>query len=877
LEDLKKHKIFFKYLKRILLFFLILFSLIIGAAFVIGNFYEDKVKDFLVSEIDKLIVSEVQVEKIELTLIRKFPYASLRFKNVVMKDAIDKGIKGNLLKAKNIYFKFSIFDLFKDTYSIKKIEINDADLKLLVYENGSDNFHILKPEPDSLNKSFSFDLQKIYLENSKINYTNFASEQEYQFVARNAYSKGKFSKEKYSLAVYGKFFIDYIKSENYTILHKKNADVDLILSVDNIQNNYKIQKGSLSIDKLNFDVNGAISKKDNLTYLDLLIKGVDLDLHNFIKELPEKEQQYFEDYKTDGNFYFSTNIQGNFGGSKIPKIKANFGINNGNFLKRNSSTAIENLVFTAEYSNGKLQKNKSSYIRINNISGKLKSGNISGNLLINNFENPEIELTAKADIDLSDFLLFFEIDTITSLTGKIILNGAFKTKLHKGKGFTVKDFIDSKTSGKIILTDANFKIKDDPNNYKNFNGSFAFSNNDIIVKKLSGEISNSDFIMKGYFRNMLSFIFLPDENLQIDAKIVAKNIDLNELLQVSNKSDTIYKLEFSENLDLKLNFNIEKLNFRRFDATKVAGKLRLKNKKMFVHKISFSSMDGNTTAQGIIDGSQKDKLIISCDGKISDVDVEKFFYQFENFGQDNITDKHLKGVFCADIQFSGTWSSSLICDLNSIASEADIIIKNGELNNYTPMYELSKFLKVDDLSKILFSTLKNKILIKNKMVIIPKMEIESNVINILGSGTHSFDNKINYHLQILMSELLANKAKMAKKENKEFSIIEDDGLGKTKIFILITGTAYEPIFKYDRKEVAKKIVTDLVKEKLNLKKILNEEFGLFKSDTSFVQKKKSGKAIKKEKEKQQIKTQEEGKFIIEWDEDDDDDDKKEEL
>ncbi|PCH93873.1 MAG: hypothetical protein COB85_06295, partial [Bacteroidetes bacterium] len=155
-----------------------------------------------------------------------------------------------------------------------------------------------------------------------------------------------------------------------------------------------------------------------------------------------------------------------------------------------------------------------------------------------------------------------------------------------------------------------------------------------------------------------------------------------------------------------------------------------------------------------------------------------------------------------------------------------------------------------------FSTLHNEIEIKNGKIYIPRMDIESTALNVIASGIHGFDNTIDYKIRVYLPELLAKKSKR-KKRNNEFGIIEDDGLGMW-LFLSMTGTADNPIIKYDRKEAIKKIGEDLKEEKRTLKKILNEEFGWFKKDTTLI--KEETEAEKKEKFNDDY-------FIIEWDED----------
>ena len=60
------------------------------------------------------------------------------------------------------------------------------------------------------------------------------------------------------------------------------------------------------------------------------------------------------------------------------------------------------------------------------------------------------------------------------------------------------------------------------------------------------------------------------------------------------------------------------------------------------------------------------------------------------------------------------------------------------------------------------------------------MEIKSSAMELVASGTHSFNNDIDYRLQLLLSQVTGKKVK---EMNTEFGRIEDDGLGRTKIFL----------------------------------------------------------------------------------------------
>jgi hypothetical protein len=103
-----------------------------------------------------------------------------------------------------------------------------------------------------------------------------------------------------------------------------------------------------------------------------------------------------------------------------------------------------------------------------------------------------------------------------------------------------------------------------------------------------------------------------------------------------------------------------------------------------------------------------------------------------------------------------------------------------------------------------------------------------------------------------LSEVLARKGKKDRQE--EFGPVIDDGLGKTRLFILMTGTADDPKFMYDKASLKEKLSKDLQQEKEEIKKVLKDEFG-------FGKKKKQGSEPEMEQPSKK------DKFIIEWEDD----------
>ena len=137
---------------------------------------------------------------------------------------------------------------------------------------------------------------------------------------------------------------------------------------------------------------------------------------------------------------------------------------------------------------------------------------------------------------------------------------------------------------------------------------------------------------------------------------------------------------------------------------------------------------------------------------------------------------------------------------------------------------------MDELKDIQFKTLRNQLSIQDCTLTIPKFEIQSSALNLSVEGRHKFNNTLDYHFVILLNEILGNKVK--KPKSNEFGYIEDDGLGRTKLFMKLYGTTEHPEFGYDTEELKMHLKTEVDQEKKTIKQLLKDEFGFFKKDTT---------------------------------------------
>ncbi len=818
-----------------------------------------EVKNIFITEINKSLTAEIQIDDVQLSLVKDFPYASVRFTGVRIKEATKLPSKNYLLTAKTVSLQFNILDLLRKKYRVKNISLSDVEITPRVYADGGDNFHFWKQSSGNANENFNFELQRVQIRNLHLHYMNDASLTFIDTHIPGFDANGKFGNSKYTLDLAGRFLIHDFKSQGTSYISERDLNVWLLLEVDNSTGLYNIQKGALETGKLKLTTSGNFIYSDKQKQVNLDITATGSTLQEMMSLVPSRYTKNFDGYKFEGTGNIISKISGMFGGNYSPAVSVSLQLQKGSITERKSGISMRNVSAMVAYDVKKDGMNES--LTINNLKASLGDGFVSGSMVMQGFSSPSIQCNLNASLNLNELQQFLKYEQFTSMSGWFKLNAAFSGKITDIDHLASSDFLHSKFTGTGSIQQASLGLKNYELPIKGIQSVFSFNGNDLQLQQLSFQAGRSDFMLHGTLGNLLSWIFVKNETLSITGSLTSRRFDWDELSGAQKGSTSEYQFSLPGDIHISdLQIRSDNFTFGKFSAANITGEAQLRNKVLSVADIAMLTCQGKVTGQANINAQASNYALLQAKAHLERVNVKMLFTQFGNFGQNDLKDENLEGWVTSDVIFAGRMKNNLDIDLNSIKTHAEIRIENGRLVNYSPMQSLSTYLKVEDLTDIRFETLQNQIDIASQIIFIPSMEIKSSALNLQLLGTHTFNNELDYHFTIALADLVASKFKIRNKgydNQAEFGPVEDDGRGRTKVFVSLTGTVDDPIVKYDKKAMREKISIDLKAQKVELRQVLKKEF----------KRKQDSDTLNKLKDKSLLKTQEKGKFVIEWDDD----------
>ncbi|MFQ3575735.1 MAG: AsmA family protein, partial [Cytophagales bacterium] len=199
-----------KILKNILKWSLVILLISFLASLIFVYFYEEKIKQHVVSLLNEDLNTKIEVQKINLTIWKKFPNASLEFKNIVVKSS--NQVENNLLEAGSFFVSFNFIDIINNDIKIKKIFLENAKLNIEIDKKGIGNFDILRPKEnnDPGSSASIFEISKIQINNTIVNYVNRYKSQSLTFLIHKTEGTFHSKSEEVYVKLKGENFVNQI-------------------------------------------------------------------------------------------------------------------------------------------------------------------------------------------------------------------------------------------------------------------------------------------------------------------------------------------------------------------------------------------------------------------------------------------------------------------------------------------------------------------------------------------------------------------------------------------------------------------------------------------------------------------------------------------
>lgn len=762
-----------QFFKIITITSLILALTLVATAALLTSLFEKPLGERITREINKQLTTELAVQDFDLALIRTFPNVAANFKGVRLMDKLG----GALLEADEVSFRFGLLSLFGANIQLRSVVISKGVLNIEINRKGQANYDIFKdsPEEQEEDKPVVVSLEMARLRDIALNYSDKTSQQDISAIIQDATFSGEFSSNQFALQSQAQLTSHFLALDSLHYIVDKPISYDAVVDVNLEDGKYKLEKLLLKVADNAFKVDGIIESRKSGTYFDLFATSEQGSIEGVLALLPAEYSKGLADFSSKGDFDFNALVKGQYNNQQTPEIQAEFSLRDGQLSNPKMAEPLKDVRFKALFSNGKLRNNSSSVFNIQDFRAYFKRELIEMKLMVANFDEPQIDFYLDGAIPMGAVYGLLGNPKIAGGEGELEidelrLQGAYLDMLDPSRIARVQ------ASGTLEFDDAGISTPDEKLVVDR--GILRLDGNRLAVENLRLEGAGSDVVFNGVAYNLLPVFFADSLNsqkvaLEFEASLSASDLDIDRLMKFATltpeeqqapepvvdslRTGQIEQRErFTSFLKGSFTANFQNFNYHLIEGRNFDGKLDFNNNIMTIRG-RVETMGGNfeLDAATVFESQPSMKARLSA----NNINATEFFRQAENFGQEVLQDKHLKGRLDAKIAIYAFWDEQGHFLMDKLRVLASLNIKEGELLGFEMLESFSTFVNVKDLRHIRFQDMQNFLEVRNQRIYLPAMFIRSNALNLTISGEHSFDNDINYNVKVNAGQVLADRFK----------------------------------------------------------------------------------------------------------------------
>ena len=779
-----------KVLKIVFLFVVLIYLV----AYIYISVNQKKIIAQVTQEISEKIDGEVSIKNVDISFIRSFPRIAVHAENVSIKDSLYGIHKHSFLEAKDLYVNLNVFKLIRKLPALSGVRMISGSVFLYTDTSGYSNTYLLRGKKDPAGgpkkTTGNISLNNILLQDVRFTLQDEKREKFHDF---------KIKEVKVAIDDVGENVVLKVKADMRVNSLAFNLAKGTFLKAAGFNGNFKIMYGKvsqvLSFDKIKvslsqqpFTLSGTFDLGQKNPGFTLKVSTENAVYDNVKKLLPRRIDSSLSMVSIDKPVNAIATLYGPLRGGE-PFIQVEWKVKDAALLT--PFMDFEHASFTGNYKNevvaGLPRKDPNSVINVNDFKAEWKGLKInSGKIQILDLQKPQLSCDMQSAFPLTDLNELLQSGSLELTAGNAEVYLTYKGPIERNNN--TNSFLNGNIKfkdGKIVYVPRNVTMTE-------VNGLLSFKNSNVNIENIHCKVLGNDVTMNGIANNVLSLMSSEPNKVVIDYNIYSPVLNLAPftfLLQSRNRTVAKGKSKFIKaasqidelleksriNVDLKA----DRLLYQKLSAANVKANITVLQDRYLLNNVSMNLADGSMGINGQLVNLQNGRHQAAIHTDIQNVNVEKLFFAFDNFGQDGITDKNLEGKFTAnaDVQIDISTEGKVLP--SSSKGSIDFSLKKGALNNFEPLKKIQKSIfKKRDFENISFAELKNTLSINRGDITINRMEIQSSVFSFFVEGIFSpKGGNTDISVQVPLSNL---------KKRKEDYVPQNIGVDKkagTSIFL----------------------------------------------------------------------------------------------
>lgn len=758
-------------MKRFLKITATVVAVVLVVAIVTPLLLRGKIGDIVKREANAMLAARLDFEKLDISLLRNFPNASLNLKGLTLVGT-DRFEGDTIVAARRITVVVNLMSLVGDEgFEVRKIILASPALHAHKLADGAVNWDVMKPsEPavttaaeESAPSSFRLSVRDFRLTDAVIRYEDDSTGMELRTAPLSLRLSGDMSVESTQLdldLLAGG--VDFTQG-GVPLLHDAELALDAEIDADLAEKRFTFSRNTLRLNAIEMRLDGWVQQVGDALAMDVSAGCSEVRFKDLLSLIPAFYKHEFRSLAASGELSMELWARGQMHGAQLPAFELKTEVHNGSFQYSSLPKAVTDINIAAKVSNagGELDKTE---VEISEFGLKMAGNSLSATGYATNLmSDPTFRATLSGRVDLGAIREVYPLEKGIDLTGRIAASMKLSGRMSDVESGRYERI---SASGSLVVEQLGLHVQQLPEVFIR-RAAATISPQAMTLGEFGVTVGGSDLSATGQLTGYLGYLMRGE---QLAGRLYVKSdlLDLNEIRAAvpadaeAESADAEKPAEEAaaapaqaivvpKNLNLSLNAELKKVLFEKMVITDIAGEMSVAGGTLSLDRLGLQLFGGKASASGRYStAADPAHPTLSLAASIAKASFPRTFEEIEAVRQLAPIFEKASGDYSLSIDMRTTLDAAMSPDLMSLTAQGEISSENVSVEGVEVFDKLADLLKNDKLRRIEARDLKIRFSIKDGRVTTEPFDLKMGDVNVNMSGTTGLDRTIDYTAKVTL-------------------------------------------------------------------------------------------------------------------------------
>lgn len=746
-------------------------AVVLVVAIVTPLLLRGKIGDIVKREANGMLTARLDFEKLDISLLRNFPNASLNLKGLTLVGT-DRFEGDTIVAARRITVVVNLMSLVGDEgFEVRKIILASPALHAHKLADGAVNWDVMKPSEqadttaaeESAPSSFRLSVRDFRLTDAVIRYEDDSTGMELRTAPLSLRLSGDMSAESTQLdldLLAGG--VDFTQG-GVPLLHDAELALDAEIDADLAEGRFTFSRNTLRLNAIEMRLDGWVQQVGDALAMDVSAGCSEVRFKDLLSLIPAFYKHEFRSLAASGELSMELWARGQMHGAQLPAFELKTEVHNGSFQYSSLPKAVTDINIAAKVSNagGELDKTE---VEISEFGLKMAGNSLSATGYATNLmSDPTFRATLSGRVDLGAIREVYPLEKGIDLAGRIAASMKLAGRMSDVESGRYERI---SASGSLVVEQLGLHVQQLPEVFIR-RAAATISPQAMTLGEFGVTVGGSDLSATGQLTGYLGYLMRGE---QLAGRLYVKSdlLDLNEIraavpadaeaesAEAEKPAEEVaaapaQAIVVPKNLNLSLNAELKKVLFEKMVITDIAGEMSVAGGTLSLDRLGLQLFDGKASASGRYStAADPAHPTLSLAASIAKASFPRTFEEIEAVRQLAPIFEKASGDYSLSIDMRTTLDAAMSPDLMSLTAQGEISSENVSVEGVEVFDKLADLLKNDKLRRIEARDLKIRFSIKDGRVTTEPFDLKMGDVNVNMSGTTGLDRTIDYTAKVTL-------------------------------------------------------------------------------------------------------------------------------